>query len=107
MSLYCPGLYLLQVPECYGNEIDELKEKVRKMIVASEKKLKEKLVLIDTVERLGLSYHFENEIQAQLELIFNGCFKLENEEKDLFITALEFRLLRQHGFDASSCEYIL
>ncbi|PIN08858.1 Vetispiradiene synthase [Handroanthus impetiginosus] len=94
-----------QVPECYGNEIEELKEKVGKMIVASEKKLEEKLVLIDIVERLGLSYHFKNEIQAQLELIFNGSFKLENEEKDLFITALEFRLLRQHGFDASSCVF--
>ncbi|PIN01947.1 5-epiaristolochene synthase [Handroanthus impetiginosus] len=91
-----------QVSESYAKEIEELKEKARNMIFDSEKKSKEKLVLIDMIERLGLSYHFENEIQAYLELIFNGYFKLEYEEKDLFITALEFRLLRQHGFDASS-----
>ncbi|PIN05647.1 Vetispiradiene synthase [Handroanthus impetiginosus] len=94
-----------QVPESYAKEIEELKEKLRKMIVANEKKLKEKLVLIDTVERLGLSYHFENEIQAQLQLLFNECFNLENKEKDLFISALEFKLMRQHGFDASSCVF--
>ncbi|PIN19320.1 Viridiflorene synthase [Handroanthus impetiginosus] len=94
-----------QVLEFYAEEIEELKEKARNMIVDTEKKLKEKLVLIDTVERLGLSYHFEKEIQAHLELIFNGYFKLGDEEKDLFIIALEFRLLRQHGFDASPCVF--
>ncbi|KAL0297342.1 UNVERIFIED_CONTAM: Viridiflorene synthase [Sesamum radiatum] len=89
-----------QVSEFYAKEVEELKETVRSTIVADGKKLQEKLILIDTVERLGLSYHFEKEIQDQLELIF----KLENEEiDDLFITALQFRLLRQHGFDVSSC----
>ncbi|KAL0407834.1 UNVERIFIED_CONTAM: Viridiflorene synthase [Sesamum radiatum] len=92
----------IQVSEFYAKEVEELKEKVRSTIVADGKKLHEKLILIDTVERLGLSYHFEKEIQDQLELIF----KLENEENnDLFITALQFRLLRQHGFDVSSCVF--
>ncbi|KAL0447524.1 UNVERIFIED_CONTAM: Viridiflorene synthase [Sesamum latifolium] len=91
-----------QVSEFYAKEVEELKEKVRSTIVADGKKLQEKLILIDTVERLGLSYLFEKEIQDQLELIF----KLENEENnDLFITALQFRLLRQHGFDVSSCVF--
>ncbi|KAK4422341.1 Viridiflorene synthase [Sesamum alatum] len=91
-----------QVSEFYAKEVGELKEKARSMIVADGNKLQEKLILIDTVERLGLSYHFEKEIQDQLELIF----KLENEEiNDLFITALQFRLLRQHGFDVSSCVF--
>ncbi|KAI3454012.1 hypothetical protein Pfo_010675 [Paulownia fortunei] len=94
----------IQLSEFCTKEIDVLKEKVRSMIVADEKKLKEKLILIDTIERLGLSYHFEKEIQGQLQLLFNGYFKLENEENDdLFITALQFRLLRQHAFDVSSC----
>ncbi|KAK6129778.1 hypothetical protein DH2020_036485 [Rehmannia glutinosa] len=94
-----------QVPECYAKEIDILKEKVRRMIVANDKKLQEKLILIDTIERLGLSYHFEKEIQEQLQLTFNGYFKLENDQEndDLFVTALQFRLLRQHAFDAPSC----
>ncbi|KAK6116877.1 hypothetical protein DH2020_049368 [Rehmannia glutinosa] len=95
-----------QVPECYAKEIDVLKENVRRMIVANDdKKLQEKLILIDTIERLGLSYHFEKEIQEQLQLTFNGYFKLENDQEndDLFVTALQFRLLRQHAFDAPSC----
>ncbi|KAL2236109.1 vetispiradiene synthase 3 [Sesamum indicum] len=91
-----------QVSEFYAKEVEELKEKARSSIVADGKKLHEKLILIETVQRLGLSYHFEKEIQDQLELIF----KLENEENDdLFITALQFRLLRQHGFDVSSCVF--
>ncbi|KAK4380967.1 Viridiflorene synthase [Sesamum angolense] len=90
------------VSEFYAKEVEELKVKARSTIVADGKTLQEKLILIDTVERLGLSYHFEKEIQDQLELIF----KLENEEiNDLFITALQFRLLRQHGFDVSSCVF--
>ncbi|KAK4491026.1 hypothetical protein RD792_001747 [Penstemon davidsonii] len=97
--------------EVYVEEIEVLKEKVRNMIIsAHEEKLANKLVLIDTVERLGLSYHFSNEIEQQLNLVFmNATFKFENEEEDsnninnLFIASLQFRLLRQHGFDASSC----
>ncbi|KAL3844077.1 hypothetical protein ACJIZ3_001480 [Penstemon smallii] len=89
-----------------------LKEKVRNMIISGhEEKLANKLVLIDTVERLGLSYHFSNEIEQQLNLVFNATFKFENDEEEsnnninnnLFIASLQFRLLRQHGFDASSC----
>ncbi|KAL7122291.1 hypothetical protein ACP275_01G036300 [Erythranthe tilingii] len=85
-----------QLSDTYTEEIKVLKEETRNMIVSGDSKLSEKLVLIDTIERLGLSYHFENEIQQQLTLAFNGHFKLDPEEEDdLFIIALQFRLLRQ------------
>ncbi|KAL7151856.1 hypothetical protein ABFS83_04G058500 [Erythranthe nasuta] len=61
----------------------------------------EKLVLIDTLERLGLSYHFDQEIESQLQQIFVN-FHDSQEEYDLFTTALGFRLLRQHRHRASS-----
>ncbi|GFP81463.1 vetispiradiene synthase 1 [Phtheirospermum japonicum] len=94
---------MLEISDSCAKEIDLLKEKVRHMIVANDKKLQEKLILIDTIERLGLSYHFEKEIQEQLQLTFNGYSKIENKEShDLFITALQFRLLRQHALDAPS-----
>ncbi|KAI3468320.1 hypothetical protein Pfo_024983 [Paulownia fortunei] len=93
-----------QLSELYAKEIEMLKEEARSMLIFGGSKLSEKLILIDTIERLGLSYHFEKEIQDQLGLTFNGYFKLENEENnDLFIVALQFRLLRQHGFDVPSC----
>ncbi|KAL7099119.1 hypothetical protein ACP275_09G062800 [Erythranthe tilingii] len=94
----------IQLLDMYTKEIEVLKEEARNMLISRDSKLSEKLVLIDTIERLGLSYHFENEIQQQLSLAFNGGhLKLENEESDdLFIVALQFRLLRQHGMDAPS-----
>ncbi|EYU21983.1 hypothetical protein MIMGU_mgv1a023510mg [Erythranthe guttata] len=92
-----------QLSDTYTEEIKVLKEETRNMIVSGDSKLSEKLVLIDTIERLGLSYHFENEIQQQLTLAFNGHFKLDPEEEDdLFIIALQFRLLRQRALDAPS-----
>ncbi|XVF61827.1 hypothetical protein PTKIN_Ptkin08bG0162100 [Pterospermum kingtungense] len=60
----------------------------------------EKLELVDTLQRLGLSYHFHNEIKNILESIRadqgEGLWKNDN----LYATALEFRLLRQHGYKA-------
>lgn len=53
------------------------------------------LELIDDLQRLGISCHFHHEI-AQ---IFNSSN--ETDERDLYSTALRFRLLRQHGFRVS------
>ncbi|CAL1414633.1 unnamed protein product [Linum trigynum] len=65
----------------------------------------EKLHLIDVVERLGIGYHFEAEIEEQLRQVYcdgtSRCKKdIISDEKDhLFTTALQFRLLRQHGYN--------
>ncbi|KAG8388794.1 hypothetical protein BUALT_Bualt02G0162200 [Buddleja alternifolia] len=57
----------------------------------------EKLKLIDTIQRLGIAYYLEDEIntilQAQLAT---------EEEEDLFTTGLRFRLLRHNGYQISS-----
>ncbi|KAJ6693395.1 hypothetical protein OIU85_004190 [Salix viminalis] len=55
------------------------------------------LNLIDTVQRLGISHHFEEEIDEQLD---RSCDW--NVGEDLFATALRFRLLRQAGKHSSS-----
>ncbi|XP_031128850.1 (-)-alpha-terpineol synthase-like [Ipomoea triloba] len=79
----------------FSKRAAELKEGVRKMV---EKKMDplEKLELVDLLQRLGISYHFEDEIQHVLEHIYTsfGC----NGDQDLYATALHFRLLRQHGY---------
>ncbi|KAL8107949.1 hypothetical protein AgCh_024381 [Apium graveolens] len=85
--------------EYTGKAIDarasELKEEVR-MIFNNMVEPLDQLELIDQLQRLGLDYHFHDEINRTLKNIHTG---LENEswEKDLHATALEFRLLRQHG----------
>ncbi|CAN4078283.1 unnamed protein product [Withania somnifera] len=53
----------------------------------------EQLELIDILQRLGIYYHFEEEIDGVLKQIY-----LKNGE--LYGTALEFRLLRQQGYHA-------
>ncbi|XP_073056421.1 germacrene A synthase-like [Primulina eburnea] len=84
----------------FDESIAELREEVRKMVMAKESKMTDKIVLIDDIQRLGLSYHFEKEIEEQLEQIFHessGSNFKAMENYDMFNTALLFRLFRQHG----------
>ena len=80
-----------------------LKEEVRKMLAFPTKNLVTKMNLIDSIQRLGVSYHFELEIDHILRQIHdtyveNGVITLE---EDLHTLALLFRLLRQHGHRVS------
>nr|Q49SP7.1 RecName: Full=Gamma-curcumene synthase; AltName: Full=PatTpsA [Pogostemon cablin]AAS86319.1 gamma-curcumene synthase [Pogostemon cablin] len=75
----------------YAQGIEALKEEARSMLMAA--KSAKVMILIDTLERLGLGYHFEKEIEEKLEAIYK---KEDGDDYDLFTTALRFRLLRQH-----------
>ena len=60
----------------------------------------DQLELIENLQRLGLAYHFETEIKNILHNIYNNKDdKWKNE--NLYATSLEFRLLRQHGYNVS------
>ncbi|MFQ6671102.1 hypothetical protein Gotur_035747 [Gossypium turneri] len=76
----------------------QLKEEVRKMIVAPMANSTQKLAFIDSVQRLGVSYHFTKEIEDDIENIYHNNNDAEN---DLYTTSLRFRLLREHGFNVS------
>ncbi|KAL3323727.1 hypothetical protein AABB24_038069 [Solanum stoloniferum] len=91
------------VAQKYAQEIEALKEETRSMLLAiSGKKLVEKLNFIDVIERLGIAYHYEKEIDDILYRIYNENSKFEGDEyNDLCICALQFRLLRQHGYNIS------
>ncbi|EOA26785.1 hypothetical protein CARUB_v10022874mg [Capsella rubella] len=80
-------------------ERDLLKEKVRKMLGDEKKTYIEQLELIDDLQKLGVSYHFEREIENILTVSYQK--DRINIRKDLRATALEFRLFRQHGFNVS------
>jgi (-)-alpha-terpineol synthase len=68
----------------------------------------ERLELIDILQRLGISYHFDDEIQRTLEGIHNANHggKLCNKES-IYAAALEFRLLRQHGYNVSQGKQLI
>lgn len=68
----------------------------------------DKLELVDDLEKLGVSYHFEREIENILAVSYHKDRRIVREcdmEKDLHATALEFRLFRQHGFNVSEGYY--
>ncbi|KAM3359804.1 vetispiradiene synthase 2-like [Capsicum galapagoense] len=90
-----------QILEKTIEEIETLKEEVKHMIISTTTNdIEEKIHLIDTLERLGIYYHFEKEIEDQLSRMFDQT--VIHEEHDLYKVALYFRLFRQHGYPISS-----
>ncbi|XP_074313407.1 (-)-drimenol synthase-like [Silene latifolia] len=77
-------------------EIYQLKVEVSKLLAAAQEPLVQ-LTFIDTLERLGVSYHFEEEIEQALELAYER-FHGDCENADLNHVSLRFRIFRQHGF---------
>ncbi|KAI3812653.1 hypothetical protein L1987_17365 [Smallanthus sonchifolius] len=84
----------------------ELKEKVRKELVIEgsiEPTHHMKLLeLVDAIQRLGVAYHFEDEIEECLNHIYVTYGDKWINENNLQSTSLWFRLLRQQGFNVSS-----
>jgi (-)-germacrene D synthase len=82
------------------------KEEVRKIFLCSKNDIEQKLNFIDSLQRLGISYHFEREIDEALEQIFHNTFtnnkEITSKEGSLHFLALAFRLLRQNGHHISS-----
>ncbi|CDP07835.1 unnamed protein product [Coffea canephora] len=88
--------------EMYEREIEMLKAEVNSMLLATGKTMMERFDFIDKIERLGVSHHFDIEIENQLQEFFNVYTNFgEYSAYDLSSAALQFRLFRQHGFNVS------
>ncbi|WCJ20871.1 Terpenoid cyclases/Protein prenyltransferases superfamily protein [Euphorbia peplus] len=88
--------------ESMTKEVEEFKEHVKDMLIQSTKDVIDNIEFIELLCRLGLSYHFDSEIDQQLSFIFTLLPSLvERNDYDLYTTALLFRILRQHGFKMS------
>lgn len=86
--------------EMYAEKYRVLKEKVKMIICKIENEV-DQLEFIDVLQRLGVDYHFNNEIRNMLDNIYKTeTSNLKNN--NLYATALKFRLLRQHGYDVST-----
>nr|AID55338.1 terpene synthase [Actinidia arguta] len=77
-----------------------LKEDVKRMLDQVVDPL-DGLGIIDDLQRLGVFYHFEDEIKRILESTYNHINEGWNTDEDLQATSLKFRLLRQHGYTIS------
>ncbi|KAF3651986.1 putative beta-caryophyllene synthase-like [Capsicum annuum] len=99
---------LLGANEWEEKEHEDLKEEVRNILVMSPSKSLQKLDLINTIQLLGVAYHFEHEIEESLSNIYN-CYEewiVEYGNKsDLHAVALSFRLLIQQGYYVSSAQF--
>ncbi|XP_004287071.1 PREDICTED: (-)-alpha-pinene synthase-like [Fragaria vesca subsp. vesca] len=83
-------------------QVEELKQVVRKEVFTdaaadSSRQLK----LIAAIQRLGVAYHFETEIEQALERIHATYQDIHDDDGDLYNVALRFRLLRRHGYNVS------
>ncbi|XP_078157510.1 monoterpene synthase 7, chloroplastic-like isoform X2 [Carex rostrata] len=87
-------------------ETRKLKEEVREMIYG-EKLLKDKLDLIDSLQQLGVAYHFKKDIKCVLTEIHESMDQiLMSTRDDLHLISLLFRLLRMHGFSVSEADIL-
>ncbi|KAL8151325.1 hypothetical protein V2J09_021133 [Rumex salicifolius] len=82
--------------EAYAKEIDWLKERVRGMLLDDSVDQNQKLDWIYTLDRLGISYYFEKEIDDQLGCIFEAYNY--QDDHDLYTVGLHFLVFRQHGY---------
>ncbi|XP_058092421.1 probable terpene synthase 2 isoform X1 [Magnolia sinica] len=85
--------------DAWANRVEELKEEVKGMMSEAKGSVQE-LQLIDTLQRLGVAYHFEKEIDEALHWIYGVYATVDFD--DLHPVALRFRLLRQEGYNVSS-----
>lgn len=70
------------------------------LVSAASSKMTEELMLIYTIERLGVAYHFQDYIEERLGEMY-GNFE-SDQQHDLFTTSTSFRIFRQHGYNISS-----
>ncbi|CAN1190408.1 Sesquiterpene synthase 2 [Linum perenne] len=94
----------IQIVRNWNEQIEELKSEVKRRLsssspaTADHHTLFEMLNLINVIERLGIDYHFEVEI----ELFLQQLYAEHNSVDNLRTAALSFRLLRQHGYNIST-----
>ncbi|WCJ38153.1 Terpene synthase 5 [Euphorbia peplus] len=89
--------------ESHFIQVEAIKLKVKDLFLQSKKELTENIQFINLLCRLGVSYHFKDEINEQLNCIFTLLPKLlEDNDYNLCTLANLFRVLRQNGYKMTS-----
>ncbi|KAF3558981.1 hypothetical protein F2Q69_00013357 [Brassica cretica] len=82
-----------------------LKEAVKESFMASRANPIENIKFIDTLCRLGVSYHFEKDITHQLEKSFDSLDfnqKIRQDGCNFYTVGIVFQVFRQFGFKLSA-----
>ncbi|GMJ07086.1 terpene synthase 21 [Hibiscus trionum] len=86
--------------ESCSRQVELMKKTVKDMLMSSRDDPIEHVLLINSLLRLGVSYHFENEIQEQLSHLFR-TFPTNSKDYDLHTVAVVFQVFRSHGYKMS------
>ncbi|XVF69193.1 hypothetical protein PTKIN_Ptkin11bG0060800 [Pterospermum kingtungense] len=79
-----------------------MKETVKDMLLSSTVEPLKNIYLINSLSRLGISYHFENEIEEQLDHLFITLPQsMDNKDYDLYAVGIIFQVFRSHGYKIS------
>ncbi|XP_057792629.1 bicyclo-germacrene synthase-like isoform X1 [Salvia miltiorrhiza] len=95
-----------KISDAEQEELAKQKEKVRNLLAQTPNDSTYKMELIDAIQRLGVEYHFQKEIEESLQNIHENS--KDKDDLNLSSVALRFRLLRQQGYNVSSdvfCKY--
>ncbi|KAK8645459.1 hypothetical protein V6N13_119287 [Hibiscus sabdariffa] len=88
--------------ESYTKQVEALKKTVKDLLVVPTTDPIQKLHLIYSLCRLGVSYHFENEIEEQLSHLFITLPKLlDDKDYDLHTVAMIFQVFRLNCYKMS------
>ena len=82
-----------------------VREEVRQIVretFASSSDMALKLELVDTLQRIGVDYHYRKEIDELLRDVHLDAQHEEGCDDDLYVVSLWFYLLRKHGYNVSS-----
>ncbi|TVU49099.1 hypothetical protein EJB05_00390, partial [Eragrostis curvula] len=102
------GDYFLDHRPCNTSQLVTMKERahameedVRQTILdaAASYDLIQKLELVDTLQRIGVDYHYQEEVHELLRHVYDDS---DGGSDDLYVTSLRFYLLRKHGYTVSS-----
>ncbi|KAI7727439.1 hypothetical protein M8C21_024342 [Ambrosia artemisiifolia] len=84
--------------EAYVKAMEQPKEQLRRLILNPATDLNEKLSLIYSVYRLGLTYLFSEDIDGQLYKLFNKLNLQTYHEADLYTISIHFQVFRIFGY---------
>ncbi|KAI3668963.1 hypothetical protein L6452_40180 [Arctium lappa] len=87
--------------ERIAKAMEEPKEELRRLILDPAMGSNTKLSLIYSVHRLGLTYLFLQEIEGQLDKLFNELNLQDDDEADLHTISVNFQVFRHLGYKLS------
>lgn len=96
----CTPSQLLLMKERAKVKEQQVRQIIQETMASSN--LLRKLELVDTLQRLGVDYRYNEEIDQLLRSVYDDGDKDGGGSDDLYLTSLRLYLLRKHGYTTSS-----